>query len=158
HGRRVLDEPSVDDELGQSRPGKLELKMTKETLTHGHETARSGFFEGGLGRNLLERFIGETGLNAVGFELPLILADEAALGVLHDVVEIPRLEMITDDPHGESTDNLGFEAEFDEVLRARLFALLRGGGRFGVGRKSDRTLAKAAVDDFLQSRECPAYD
>ena len=155
----VFDEFAVDVELGHRGSRELELVSTEKLLADGHETARSGFFLGGVLGDLPQRLVLEIRLDAVGFEFPLVLPDQASLGIFHDLEQVFGLEMIADDADGQAPDELRLESKFDEVLRRD--RILK---RFGIGIGSfprsepDRALADALLDDFLQSGKRPAHD
>ena len=156
----IGDECGSDLQLRHTRAGQLEFEMTQEPLAHGHESACAGLFPGrGLGDGV-KGLVGEFGADAIGFELALVLADETALGVLHDLEEIAGREHLADDPHGETSDELGLEAEVDEILGDGLARALGGFFRSIFSRRdeADRPLTETPVHDLLESGESTADD
>jgi hypothetical protein len=110
----IFDQGAVDAQFGQAETGHLEFEITQHTLPGGDETARAGFFILGTAGDLAQRIVFEDGLHAVGGELALILADEAALGVFHDLKHVVRAERITHHAHRQAADELGLETVVDE--------------------------------------------
>ena len=64
-----------------------------------------------------KRFILETDLDAVSAESAFVLAENAALGKFHDLVEIIRAQLFADDADRQPADEFRFEPVLDEILR-----------------------------------------
>ena len=84
------------------------------------------------------------------------MAEEAAFGFLHDFFEVGGVEGLADDADGEAADELGLEAEVDEVAGGDLAeegGVVFRGGLGEVGAEADGALLDALFDDLLQPGE-----
>ena len=69
----------------------------------------------------MQRLIFETDFDAVSTERALVLPEDAALRILHDLVKIFRGQFFTDHAHRQAADEFRLESVLDEVLRAHEF-------------------------------------
>src|SRR4029453_11986582 len=89
-------------QLGQPRAGQMEFVISKQPLKHCQQPARAGFFRRRSLRQQTQRFVLEADLDSVGAKRTLVLPEQTALGILHDVEQIIRVEVLTDDASGQT--------------------------------------------------------
>ena len=115
---RLADQLFRDAQLGQTGAGEIIFVIAEQFLPDGEQAARAGFFQGRRACHEEQRFVLETDLDAVSAEGAFVLPEDAALGILHDLVEIIRGQLFADDADREPADELRLETVFDEILGA----------------------------------------
>ncbi len=106
----------------------------------------------------MQRFIFEADLDAVSAESALILAEDAALRKLHDLVKIVRAQFLADDAHRQAADEFRLETVLDEVLGGDELEQLVIHHLPRLGVEPDLALGEAPRDLLLQALERPADD
>jgi hypothetical protein len=94
----------------------MEFVIAKQPFKDRQQAARAGSFRRGSLCQQTQRFVLETDLDPVGAKRTLVLPKQTALGILHDVEKIIRVEFLTDYAHGQSPNEFRLEAVLDEVL------------------------------------------
>jgi hypothetical protein len=111
--------------------------------------------------DLPERVLGEDELDVVVAEETLVLAHERVLRLGEDLDEVLARELVHGRDDGQAPDELGDEAERDEVLRHDLAQELRALARVArahLGGEAHGVLADPALDDLVEARERTAAD
>src|SRR4029077_11392681 len=72
-------------QLSQPRAGQMEFVIAKQLLKHGQQPSRSGSFCRRSLRQQTQRFVLEADLDSIGAKSTLVLPEQTALGILHDV-------------------------------------------------------------------------
>src|SRR4029450_13559333 len=130
-GHQLLENPlwlpherRAHAQLAQSRARQMKFVISKQLLKHGQQPARAGFFRGRSLCQQTQRFVLEADLYSVGAKRTLVLPEQTALGILHDVEQILRVEILTDDAYGQTPDEFRLETILDEVLRGHVLEQL----------------------------------
>ena len=105
-----------------------------------------------------KRFVLETDLDPVSAKGALVLAEDAALGKLHDFVEIVRGQFFADDAHRQAADEFRLEPVFDEILRRDVLEQFVVHHLHRLGTEPDLALREAPRDLLLQALERAAHD
>src|SRR4029077_4276757 len=92
--------------------------IAEQFLPDGKQAAGARFFQSRRARHEEQRFVLETDLDAVSTEGAFVLPEDAALGILHNSVEIIRGQLFANDADREPADELRFEPVLDEILGA----------------------------------------
>ena len=83
---RTQDDVACNDKALQIGAGQLEFVLAENAFADSHQTARAGFLQRGQPGYFVQGFILEKDFDAVSAKGLLILADDAALGGLEDLV------------------------------------------------------------------------
>src|SRR5512143_1760543 len=160
-------DPAVHDVFGNDALLDVALgrdlvhDVEHDVLEDGPEAARARLPLDRLPRDGAQRLLRELQLDVLEVEEPLVLADQGVLRPREDLDQRVLVELVQGRRHGKAPDELGDEAELDEVLRLDgledLADALLGLGH-DVGRETHRLLRGAALDDAVQSHERPPAD
>src|SRR5262245_38584320 len=82
---RLPHERRADTQLAQPRTSQMEFVISKQSLEHGQQSARPGFFRRRCLCQQTQRFVLETYLDSVCAKRTLVLPEQTALGIFHDV-------------------------------------------------------------------------
>ena len=138
--------------------GEVIFVIAKKFLPDGQQSARAGFFQGGGTRHEEKRFILEADFDPVGAESALVLPQDAALGILHDLVEIIRAQFLANDPDREAADEFRLESVLDEILRPDVLENFVVEHFDRLGLEPDLALGETLRDLCLQALEGAADD
>ena len=64
-----------------------------------------------------QRFVLKTDLDSISTKCALVLPEQTALGIFHNVEKIFRIELLTNHAHRQATDELRLETVLDEIVR-----------------------------------------
>ena len=147
----------------------LHIRAAREVVHHVQEdlfedraepTGPRGAQQGLLGDGL-QGVLGELQLDVVEHEGPLVLAYERVLRLNQDTDEGVFVEVAHRAHHRQPTDELGDQAELDEVLGqdvAQDFGVVALGAVGDLGAKADALAPDAALDDLVEPGERAAAD
>src|SRR5688572_7668761 len=158
----VRDRLLGDHALGDVLAGrKLEHHVEQRRLDDRPKPASPGLAHERPVGDLPERVVGEDELDVVVPEEPLVLLRERVLRLHQDLHEVLALELVHGRDDRESADELGDQAEREQVLRhdaREQLALLRVVLRADVRAEADRVLADPLRDDLVEAGERAAAD
>ena len=102
-----------------------------------------------------QRVLGEVEIDVVVVEEALVLLDERVLRLGQDLDEILALQLMHRRQHRQAADELGDQAEVEEILGHHLREELGAVGvalRRDLAAEADRVLADALGDDLVEAR------
>src|SRR5581483_10149140 len=105
--------------------GQLEHDVEERALDDRAEAASAGLALERLVRYLPQRVVGEDELDVVVAEEPLVLLDERVLRLGEDLDEVLAPQLVHGGDDRQASDELGYEAEVEEILRHHLREELR---------------------------------
>src|SRR6266850_7676435 len=130
-GHKLLEDPlwlpherRAHAQLAQSRARQMKFVISKQLLKHGQQPARAGFFRRRSLCQQTQRFVLEADLYSVGAKCTLVLPEQTALGILHNVEQILRVEVLTDDAYRQTPDEFRLKPILQEVLRGHVLEQL----------------------------------
>src|SRR5205085_5083200 len=90
-----------------------------------------------------------------------VLLDQRVLRLAQDLDQSGLVQILQGRDHRQTADELGDEAELQEIVRLALAQYLAGAALFrrrDIGAEADRLALQAVGDDLLQAREGAAAD
>src|SRR5215218_799088 len=155
---RLLGDHALGDVLARRQ---LEHHVEQRRLDDRAQAARTGLALERLLRDLPQAVLGEDEVDRVVGEEALVLLDERVLWLGEDLHEILLAKLVHGRDDREAADELGDEAEVQEVLRHDLrqqLRRLRRVLRADLRAEADGVLADALADDLVEPGERAAAD
>ena len=137
---------------------QLEFQVAEGALAHGHQPASASLLVSRAFRDPPQTIVLEENLDPVGPERLFVLSHDAAFRTLQNLEQIVDLQRMADHPDRQTPDELGFEAEIDEITGLRQIErsrFIRSGLRGR--RKPNGRFAQPFSDDLFKSIEGPAH-
>src|SRR5690606_38216663 len=157
---RLLDDATRDSEPLHGASRQIELEGPQNALEDRHQAASARVLSMRALGHLAKRIVLEGDVDAVAAKALAVLEEDRALGRSQDAEEVLGRERIERAANRETSDELGLEAEVDEVFRrhfreepTRLELILSLSAL-----EADAPIAEAARDDLRQPGERAADD
>src|SRR5947208_12288895 len=135
----------------------MEFVISKQFLKYGQQPARAGFFRRGSLCQQTQRFVFEADLDSVCAKRALVLPEEAALGILHDVEKVIRVEFFANYTHRQAPNKFRLEPVLDEILRGNMLEQFVIHHFNGLRAEPDLAMTNAPSHLLFQFFECAAY-
>src|ERR1035438_10316065 len=139
------------------------VHQLQHELFQNHTQAASAYFtDHRLARNRAIGVVAELQAHVFEFKQTLVLLDDGILGSRQDFYQRVFIQVLQDAHHGQAADELGYQAELDQILRLRFgdqFKIVLGRCAdclfvgFASRAEAQGLLAHTARDDFFQTYE-----
>src|SRR6266700_2850132 len=147
---RLAHERGGHTQLGQTRTSQIIFVVAEQLLKHREQSTRTGLFLcGGLGQQS-QRFVLETDLDPISAKRSLVLPEQTALGILHDVEKIVCVEVLTNHSHRQPADEFRLEPVLNKILSGYVLEELIVHHLNRLGPKSYLCLPNASRHLFFQ--------
>src|SRR5207302_10006593 len=113
---RLAHQRGGNTQLAQARASQIILVVAEQLLKHREQATRASFFLCGSLRQQTQRFVLETDLDPISAKRALVLPEQTALGIFHDVEKIIGVEILTNHTHRQPPDEFRLEPVLNKIL------------------------------------------
>src|SRR6266513_2395966 len=163
-GHQLLENPlwlpherRAHAQLAESRARQMKFVISKQFLKYGQQPARAGFFRCRSFCQQTQRFVLEADLDSVRAKRTLVLPEQTALGILHDVEKVIRVEFFANYTHRQAPNEFRLEPVLDEILRRDVLEQLVVHHLNWLRAEPDLAMTNAPGHLLFQFFECAAY-